>query len=295
MTDADEKVYGVFDVGSNSVRCLVVKGGRTLYRRLVTTRLGEGLATSGKISDEAKERTIKGACSLLGEALSFSPDKIFAFATEAVRSAENGGEFKEAFKDALGIPLDVISGDKEGEIGLLGALGGKDGGIIDIGGASAEITACENRKIIYSHSLPLGAVRLKDLCGEDEGKLKEVIDGRIDEYGKIPVTTYYAIGGTATSLAAVCLGLKKYDCDRVNGSEFTYETVCKAYETIKNSSIKDRVEKLNITPKRAEIIVGGVYLLKRIAERIPLKRIIVSENDNMLGYVMKNVYGKSLD
>ena len=64
---------------------------------------------------------------------------------------------------------------------------------------------------------------------------------------------------------------------------------------IKNSSIKERVERLNITPKRAEIIVGGVYLLKRIAERIPLKRIIVSENDNMLGYVMKNVYGKSLD
>ena len=81
MTDADEKVYGVFDVGSNSVRCLVLKGERTLYRRLVTTRLGEGLATSGKISDEAKERTIKGAYSLLGEALSFSPDKIFAFAT----------------------------------------------------------------------------------------------------------------------------------------------------------------------------------------------------------------------
>ena len=133
------------------------------------------------------------------------------------------------------------------------------------------------------------------MCGEDEGKLKEVIDGRIDEYGEIPVTTYYAIGGTATSLAAVCLGLKKYDCDKVNGSEFTYETVCKAYETIKNSSIKERVERLNITPKRAEIIVGGVYLLKRISERIPLKRIIVSENDNMLGYVMKNVYGKSLD
>lgn len=290
----DEKVYGVFDVGSNSVRCLVLKGENTLYRGLVTTRLGEGLATSGRISEEAKERTIQGAYSLLGEALRFTPDKLFAFATEAVRSSENGEEFAVSFKNSIGVPLDVISGDKEGEIGLLGALGGKDGGIIDIGGASAEITACKNGKIIYSHSLPLGAVRLKDLCGEDEGKLKEIVDGRIDEYGKIPITDYYAIGGTATSLAAVCLGLKRYDCDKVNGSAFSYETVCTAYETIKNSPVKDRVEKLNLTPKRAEIIVGGVYLLKRIAERIPLSEITVSENDNMLGYIMKNVYGKSL-
>ena len=74
----DEKVYGVFDVGSNSVRCLVLKGEKNLYRGLVTTRLGEGLATSGRISEEAKERTIQGAYSLLGEALRFTPDKLFS-------------------------------------------------------------------------------------------------------------------------------------------------------------------------------------------------------------------------
>lgn len=289
------KKYGIIDIGSNSVRGRAFADGKIIYNDLFTTRLGSGLANGSALTEKSMQDTVKAIKNLVDGFKKAEVGEIYAFATEAVRSATNGKNFVGLVKNETGIDVDVVNGDEEGELALLGAVGMSDGGVIDIGGASAEISVVKSGKIIYSHSLPLGAVRLKDLCGEDEGKLKEVIDGRIDEYGEIPVTTYYAIGGTATSLAAVCLGLKKYDCDKVNGSEFTYETVCKAYETIKNSSIKERVEKLNITPKRAEIIVGGVYLLKRIAERIPLKRIIVSENDNMLGYVMKNVYGKSLD
>lgn len=284
-TNEKPKTYGVFDIGSNSVRTLVYSGGKTLYKGLVTTRLGENESDNGKITPEAFERTINGIKKLLTGVVAHSPDNIFAFATEAVRSAENGDEFVKKVKDETGLKVDVMDGETEGEAGLSGAVGNGDGGIIDIGGASAEIAVKKDGKRIYCHSLPLGAVRLRDLCGEDEGKLNELINGRIGEYGDVPAADYYAVGGTATSLCACFLRLETYDPDKVNGTVLTYGQVDEVYRKIKKRTVDERINELKINAKRAEIIVGGVYLLKKIMSKFGMKKITVSENDNMLGYL----------
>ena len=277
--------YGVFDIGSNSVRALVYSGGKTLFRGLVTTRLGEGENVKGEITPEASERTINGIKKLLISVVACSPDEIFAFATEAVRSAKNGSEFVEKVKAETGITVDVMDGETEGETGLSGAVGNGDGGIIDIGGASAEIAVKKDGKRVYSHSLPLGAVRLRDLCGEDEDKLERLINGRIGEYGNVPAADYYAVGGTATSLCACFLRLETYDPERVNGTVMTVGDVEKAYREIKSRTVAERISELKMNEKRAEIIVGGVYLLKRIMTEFGIEKVTASENDNMLGYL----------
>lgn len=284
-TNEKPETYGVFDIGSNSVRALVYSGGKTLFKGLVTTRLGEKESDNGEITPEAFERTINGIKKLLISVAAHSPDDIFAFATEAVRSAKNGSEFVEKVKAETGITVDVMDGETEGETGLSGAVGSGDGGIIDIGGASAEIAVKKGGKGIYCHSLPLGAVRLRDLCGEDERKLNELISGRIGEYGDVPAADYYAVGGTATSLCACFLRLETYDPDKVNGTVLTYGQVEEVYREIKSRTVAQRINELKINEKRAEIIVGGVYLLKRIMSEFGIEKITVSENDNMLGYL----------
>ena len=291
MTTDNLKRYGVFDVGSNSVRALVYENGKTLFKGLITTRLGEGLTASGKLSDEAVKRTLNGIGTLYVEVLKLNPNNVYVFATEAVRSAENGNVFVTAVKDTYGLDVDVLSGDEEGEIGLAGALAGNDGGIIDIGGASAEIAVSEGGKTVYSHSLPLGAVRIKEICGENEEKLRELVDKRIKEYGAVPERIkFYAVGGTATSLCACFLGLEKYNGDKVNGTAMTVGQVYETYEKIRKASMSERTEKLHIGEKRAEIIVGGAYLLWRIMREFSMSEIIASENDNMLGYLKKKVF-----
>lgn len=284
-TNGKPESYGVFDIGSNSVRALVYSGEKTLFKGLVTTRLGEGENDKGEITPEASERTINGIKKLLVGVVSCSPDKIFAFATEAVRSAKNGDEFVRKVKAETGLTVDVMDGETEGETGLSGAVGKGDGGIIDIGGASAEIAVKKDGKRIYCHSLPLGAVRLRDLCGEDESKLEELINGRIGEYGNVPAADYFAVGGTATSLCACFLRLETYDPDKVNGTVLTCGQVEDVYREIKNRTITERINELKINEKRAEIIVGGVYLLKKIMSTFGIEKITVSENDNMLGYL----------
>ena len=284
-TNEKPKTYGVLDIGSNSVRALVYSEGKALFKGLVTTRLGEKESIGREITAEAQERTINGIKKLLVNIVFFSPDRIFAFATEAVRSAKNGGEFVKKVKAETGLDIDVLSGEAEGEAGLSGAVESGDGGIIDIGGASAEIAVRKDGKKIYCHSLPLGAVRLRDLCGEDERKLSELVSGKIGEYGNIPAADYYAVGGTATSLCACFLRLETYDPDKVNGTILTCDDVDRVYREIKSRTIEERINELKINEKRAEIIVGGVYLLKRIMSEFGIKKITVSENDNMLGYL----------
>ena len=290
------KKYGVLDIGSNSVRAILYSDGKILYKRIITTRLGEGLSKTGVISAEAQDRTVSAIKSLVGHLILNGAEEILPFATEPVRSAKNGEDFKRAVRDSVGLDVDVVSGDIEGELGLLGALNGGDGGIIDIGGASAEIVVAKGGKRVYSHSLPLGAVRLYDSCGEDEQKLDEMIEKRLVEYGEVPqYVDYYAIGGTATTLGFIDSGLEKYDENAVDGRALTVDRVNEIYLKLKSCSVSDRIEKLHINPKRAEIIVGGVYLLKKILERYGIPKIVVSEGDNLLGYVKKKVYGESYE
>ena len=289
----NSKKYGVIDVGSNSVRAILYSDGKILYKGLITSRLGEGLFESGNIKEEPFKRSIDAIKTLFYNLLTKGADEIFSFATEAVRSAKNGKDFVFAVREETGLELDVVSGDEEGELGLLGALKSSGGGIIDIGGASAEIVGAKNGKIIYSHSLSLGAVRLYDKCGENENLLEKTISERIDEYGEVPVDIdYYAIGGTATTLGMLDARLEIYDENVVDGRIVDYKSVVEIYENLKNTTITDRIEKLHINPKRAEIILGGVYLLKRIMEKFDIKRITVSEGDNMLGYLKKRVFGE---
>ncbi len=291
-----KEVLGVIDVGSNSVRALVLADGKFLYKDLITTRLGEGLAKTGEIAPAAAKRTIDAISFFAGKIGSFSPSAVYAFATEAVRSGKNGEAFRQSVLVKTGVLLDVLSGEEEGEIGLLGALDGKDGGIIDIGGASTEISAAKNGKMIYSHSLPLGAVRLYDGCGENEEKLSETISRRLPEYGQVPAEVdYCAIGGTATAIAAVDLKLVKYDWKAVDGHILTVSDIERNLALFRKTSVKKRISCLHMTPKRAEIIVGGATLLLSIMKYAGISSVRVSESDNMLGYLRKKVFGEGYE
>ena len=290
------KIYGVIDIGSNSVRARSFADGKILYSGLLTTRLGEGLATGDTLTECSVRDTISAIHTFIAELIKSGAEEIFAFATEAVRSAKNGVGFTARVKAELGLEIDVVGGDEEGELALLGAVGGADGGVIDIGGASAEISAVKNGKIIYSHSLPLGAVRLFGSCKEDEEKLDALVSGRITEYGKVPTDVdYRAVGGTATTLAALDMRLEKYDENKVDGYVLTRSALEKDYALIMQADKKTRIEKLRIQEKRADIIGCGAYLLLRIMTEFKIDKVTVKESDNLLGYLKKRVYGESYE
>ena len=288
------KNYGIIDVGSNSVRARSFADGKILYSGLITTRLGEGLATGDSLTERSMAATISALQTFIAELIKSGAEEIAAFATEAVRSAKNGGEFLLRVKKETGLDIDLIGGDEEGELALLGAVGDKDGAVIDVGGASAEISAVKDKKIIYSHSLPLGAVRLYGKCGDDENKLKKLVDARIVEYGKVPTELdFYAVGGTATTLAALDMRLDKYDENKVDGYVLTRAALEKDYALIAAADRQTRIEKLRIQEKRADIIGCGAFLLLEIMRTFGIEKVTVKESDNLLGSMKKRFLGES--
>ncbi len=278
--------YGVIDIGSNSVRLMLSDGVNTLNKYVKTTRLAEGMGLEKIIKPEPMERTAQAVSTFYDYALKQKVGKIYAFATAAVRQAINGLEFVERVKSMCGIDVDVVSGDMEARIGLVGALNGKDGGIIDVGGASSEVTVSNCNKEIYGKSITIGAVAIKDACGQDLALAKEMILNKIQEFGNIPFAEFYAIGGTATSLAAIVQELEPYDPKKTDGFVLDIDVLKALSEKLYKLPVKERKKLKGLQPERAEVIAGGAYLLYAIANKIGLDKIIVSEKDNLEGYLM---------
>lgn len=277
----------VIDIGSNSVRLMVMTNGKTLYKSVNTTRLGEGIFNSDFLISAAISRTAEAVAAFYNEAAAVGAEKICAFATAAVRGAKNADEFISAVKTLCPVDIDILSGEEEAFMGLTGALGKKDGGILDVGGGSSELTFRYGGKTEYSRSLNIGAVRLYDSCGRDFIKLSTETDGAVKGYGSVKIRyPLYAIGGTATSMAAVKNRLKVYSPERIEGTEISiFEAENMAAELL-NKSVEDILSEYCLPLKRAEIIGGGALLVSKIMRFIGAGKIIVSERDNLEGYAI---------
>ena len=276
------------DVGSNSVRLMVMAEGKTLYKQLDTTRLGEGLANSGVLKPEAIERTARAVQLFAAAAELNGAGTPYVFATASVRSASNGGDFVKRVKQLTGIDVDVISGEEEAACGITGALRGRDGGIIDLGGASTEITLQKGGKTVYSKSVNVGTVRLYDIAGQDRQALERAARTALKDYGNLSLagTDMYGVGGTATSLAALFHELPAYDPKVVDGTVLTVGWLGSMAERLLSMSVEERKAMRGMDVRRADVIAGGCLLLHHILKRFGAEKLTVSESDNLEGYVL---------
>ena len=280
--------FAVIDVGSNSVRLMFVADGKVLYKVINTTRLGEGLADKPLLKQEAIERSAVAVASFYEKAKNEGAEEVLAFATAAVRTAENRAEFLECVKALCGVEVEVISGEEEAEIGILGALGNRDGGVIDIGGASTEIVVKKDGELIYKKSVNIGVVRLKDMCGRDRVALERVANEASKQYGEIPLgDTVYGIGGTATTLTAQVLGLETYTSDAITGAEVSLNAMQAVTDKLLSMSVEE-IAALPCMPKgRSDVLTGGAVLFTVLMKNLGFTRIIASDRDNLEGYAIK--------
>lgn len=278
----------IADIGSNSVRLAVIQNGETLYKRLATTRLGEGLTQSGIINEEAINRTVIALNNFYKKSQQEGCDSYSAFATAAVRSAKNREHFLRRIDNECGICVEVISGETESRLGILGALNGEDGGIIDVGGASTEVNIRHGGKSVYSKSVDVGTVRAFDMAGRDYAKLEKYILGKISEYGDFKAETKMkAIGGTATTMASVKHGLEIYDPKITDGTKISRDEALQMSKRLLSMSVEDVEKVKGMEIKRADLIGGGCLILALVMKKFSIEEITVSESDNIEGYYLE--------
>lgn len=277
----------VIDIGSNSVRLMFWADGKVLYKQLSTTRLGEGTAFSLCLKEEAIERTARAVSAFAERAKQEGAEDVFAYATEAVRSAENKEVFLARVRQLSGLEVEVLSGDTEAKLGLFGALGDSgDGGMIDVGGASTEVSFRKSGDLVFSVSIPLGAVRLYDLCHDSIKCLRNSVSPHLEKLSDAPKgLPVYGVGGTATTLAAVYLKLERYSSSAVQGCRIKESELGPLTAQLLSLSAEERKQLPGMDARRADIIGGGAFLLTSVLETLGADELIVSDSDNLEGYL----------
>jgi len=292
------------DVGSNSVLMCVgepLSSGdfRVVYDSARTTRLGAGMGPHRLLTRMAIRRTVEALreCRRKAQILGVAMAK--AVATAAVREAANQDAFLAPAQEALGIPVEVVSGEREAQLTYLG-VGGTGATdpvlIVDVGGSSTELVLAEEGKVSRVESLPIGAVRLQEAIPSEDilrffVRVIEVIPPDLGP-GAVGGRRAIIVGGTATTLAAMRLALKRYDADLVEGLTFDRIELQAMVERVRETPLQERYRIPGLPPNRVEIIASGGLVLVQILEELGVERCSISTRGVRHGLLAELARGK---
>lgn len=296
------------DIGSNSVRLLVLAADGTRVRRdITTTRLAAGVDATGRLDDAAIARTVAALAAFRttweGLGVTTTPDRARAVATSAVRDAADRDRFLRPAAAALGVDVDVIAGTEEAALGFAGAALAVPAtapiAVVDVGGGSTELVLGPpdgGPRPVAAVSLQLGCVRVTEraLAGDpptaDEvARARAVVDAALDaglaELATAgaggPVGTLVAVAGTATTLAALHLGLTAYEEDRIHGAAVPAAALDELATRLVGMTVAERAALGPVQPGRAEVLHGGALVLAGVVARLGVDRVVVSESDSL--------------
>ncbi|MEJ5187226.1 MAG: Ppx/GppA phosphatase family protein [Candidatus Geothermincolales bacterium] len=303
-------VVAAVDIGTNSVRLLVGRANgsaadptlKTISRKMVITRLGEGVDESGSLSEEAMARTVNVLSSFRDEALALGAERILPVATSAVREADNSRAFLAMAREALGVWPQVIDGGEEARLSFLGATydlatvarGGRVL-VFDIGGGSTEVvTGKKGYGPDWWRSLPLGCVRMSErylrsdppergeLDAAERG-IQEILEVYLEGLDLDGCSEAVGLAGTVTTLSGLRQGLMEYDPARIHLSRLSLGDVEEIYLRLSRMTLSERKEYMELDPGRAGVIVGGAAVLVVLMRHLGLGEILVSEKDILDG------------
>ena len=312
-------IYGALDLGTNNCRLLIAKPSRRgflvidAFSRII--RLGEGVLSSGRLSETAMARTI--------EALKVCADKMHRrqvtrsrlIATEACRIAANSGEFIARVRHETGLAIEIVTQETEAKLAVSGCASLLDRNcdwalVFDIGGGSSELiwldlAGLDNRwrrnlhdridvqnSIAAWTSLPIGVVTLAERHGG-----RDVTPGRYEAMvadvmaairpfeaqhrftARIAGARAHFLGtsGTVTTISGIHLKLPVYERSRVDGCWLNANDVRSVSKRLIGMSYAERVAQPCIGQERADLVLAGCAILEALLRVWPCQRLRVAD------------------
>jgi len=283
--------YAAIDIGSNSVRMLAAEaepgtGIRSLASDREVTRLGQSVFRTGRVSQEATDLVCAVLARMAQTYQKLNVLGIRAVATAAIRDASNQQEFLKRASEAIGSPVETISGQEEARLIHLGVQTlwphpGKRVLMIDIGGGSAEIILSHDRHIEYAVSKQLGALRLCEIFlhadpprPSDLRRLESYIEERIApairKIGSRPIDRVIATSASASAAVSAINQVPRVLRDEADRKRASAAQLRRLYKDLSARSLEERRKIVGIGPRRAEIIVPGIAVLLRILQDLEL-------------------------
>lgn len=293
----------VFDIGSNTIRTARVTpgpdGGAVVsHKHVYTTRLAEGLAASGQLSQSRMLQSLLVIRSVHAEA-GEQGFLSFAYATSAVRDAANGRAFLDSVESILGVGhARILTGKEEAEFAQFGADPSCTRTILDIGGGSTQIIRAGFRE-----SWPIGCVRAKDLALYDElDAIREALQPILSGLFGLPMpggrtdlpalpqekqrsqNILLGVGGTITTLALLCEGEQSF-VPWIGEKRIEFLDLCATLQTLSNLGDVER-SKIPLLKDRHDVILHGGAILMYVMEQLHSMNVDATLSDGLDGYAL---------
>ncbi len=299
----------VLDIGTNTVLMLMAESSPDsspiIFRdEHSIARLGEGVDKTKRITEEAYTRfaeILKRYKELIN---TNAIDRVTAFATSAMRDAENRQEIISRVKADFGIDIVLLSGEDEAQWSFRGALYGlmKEqlrGTIatIDIGGGSTEISIGNNGVFHSGTSIDIGAVRIKERffssnIPDNAIQARTYIRTQLEPAtNSLPIpSSLVAVAGTPTSLAAMKHRLKDFDIAIVDGTVIEIDELATLIEEMFSITTAELVSRYPvISSARADILPAGSLILYEAMLQMGLESVTVSTKGLRYGILLREL------
>lgn len=294
-------MYGIIDIGSNTIRLNVYKVDGDQFRLLFKNKISAGLVNyivNGRMSMEG----IQKASSVLYEFKQIVDNleirDLLIFATASLRNITNATEARLIIEKLTGLTIEVISGEEEGELGYHGAMFDvdlKDGVAVDIGGGSTEMVRFVDGDVTKSLSMPMGSLNmfLQHVEGilPKKSEMKDVKKSATELLDNHPISNpvnpiLCGVGGTMRS------GLQLYN--------YLYNRPA-TNKTLPAPAIEEMIKKLSkdytlarevilkVCPERVHTILPGLGVVSAVCEKLGAQQIVVSNLGVREGYLVSRV------
>lgn len=288
------KRIAAIDVGTNSIHMIVAEtrrgsGYRVVDREKDMVQVGLSSLDGQPLTDEAIERGVMSIARMSEIAQRWDADEIIAVATSAVREAPNCREFLRLVREASGVKVRVISGEKEADyifraVRTAVDIGGSTAACIDIGGGSAELILGTSSEIYFTASEPLGSLRLSQRfeltdrpSAESLAACRKYVGKRMSRLWKTVQRIGFdmAIGtsGTILALAAICNGISESEASSHGLRILELSKLEETLLLLASMTAQERSERFSIDGRRAATIAGGAVALAGILDALRIRKL----------------------
>lgn len=296
------------DCGTNSIRLLVadVAGGALsdVVREMRIVRLGQGVDRTGRLAPEALERTRAALAGYAATIAGTGARQVRMVATSATRDAANRDDFVAMVRAELGADPEVITGEEEAALSFAGAasvLPDAAGPLLvaDIGGGSTELVrgVPGSGEPLRAHSMDVGCVRMTERHLHDDPPSDAQVRATVDDVlaaidaarADVPLdagATLVGVAGTVTTVAAVALGLERYDAAAIHGATLSAAQVADTTARLLAMTRAERAALPVMHPGRVDVIAGGALVLRTLVEQIGAESLVAGEHDILDGIAL---------
>ncbi len=295
-------MYGVIDIGSNTIRLSIYKKSLTAFTPMFNKKVMAGLAgyvnKAGCLSSEGIQIAITSLLELRQVLENLECKEVFVFATASLRNIKNTEEATASITKHTGFNIDLVSGQDEAKYGFLGAtcfLSLTKGVLTDIGGGSTELVCYENGNIKQAVSLPMGSLNLytnfvSDILPTQKelSAIRKHVRGQLDNV-TLPDDFHLSCGVGGTVRASCKLACSIYKLSPSNHLLLA-EHLTKMLTRFCERPNEMTTSILKAIPDRIHTILPGMAILCELIERYSAQTIWVSDYGVREGYLYTKLF-----